>query len=111
MCDQPPPPSRATGLDDREVRVGLAGGETAFVGVAWLAVEVRVARFLVPSQNMTVSLLLVMSQNGYTYHTYLGDESVDWAIAAAVSGSGNSLGWLRVATIFATRFRLALKRY
>jgi hypothetical protein len=77
VCDHPA--SRVT-LEDR-VRVGVSGGETAFVGVgdAWLAVEVRVARLR-------------------------GEESVDcaWAIAVAVSGSGNSLGWLRVATMFAT---------
>ena len=51
---------------------GVAGGEAgAFVGLEWFAVDVLVARFR-------------------------GDTS-----CIAVSGSGNSLGWFRVATMFA----------
>ena len=75
---------------DGRVRVGDGGGDTALldvgVGDAWLAVEVRVPRLR-------------------------GEESVDcaWAIAVAVSGSGNSLGWLRVATMFATDIELFIK--
>ena len=86
VCDHPA--SRVT--FDGRVRVGDSGGDTALldvgVGDAWLAVEVRVPRLR-------------------------GEESVDcaWAIAVAVSGSGNSLGWLRVATMFATDIELFIK--
>ena len=82
VCDHAP--SRvATALGAR-VRVGDAGGETAFVGVAWFAVDVRVARFR-------------------------GEESVDCAVA--VSGSGNSLGCPLVATILATEVMLFIMRF
>ena len=60
------------------------GGEAALVGVAWFAVEVRVARLR-------------------------GEESVN--CATAVSGSGNCFGWLRVWTMFATGLALVQKRF
>lgn len=81
VCDHPASRAAAAfGARVEVVRVGDAGGETAVVGVAWFAIEVRVARLR-------------------------GELSaVDWAIAAAVFGSGNSFGWFRVATILATQF-------
>lgn len=81
VCDQPPCDLRDDAAEER-VLVGVGGGETALVGEAWFALEARVARLR-------------------------GEESCDTAVA--VSGSGNSFGWFRVATMFAV-VRTCLRR-
>ena len=70
MCDQAPPGADAGAIADGEVvevrdLTGVDAGEVVFVGEAWFAVEVRVARLR-------------------------GESCV--ACAVAVSGSGNSWG-------------------
>ena len=76
VCAHPADFCAALGAADERVLVGVCGGDAVFVGLAWFAVDVRVARLR-------------------------GEDSC--AIAVAVSGSGNSLGWFRVATIFGDR--------
>jgi len=79
VCDQPVSSGAREAVDAR-VLVSVRGGDAAstLVGLVWFAVEVRVARLR-------------------------GEDScaVAVAVATAVSGSGNSFGWFRVATIVA----------
>lgn len=71
VCDQPDRDTRVTALFELAL-VGVCGGDVDLVGVAWFAVEVRVARLR-------------------------GED-----VALAIWGSSKSVGWFRVPTILAT---------